>query len=115
MLQFILLHERTNGIVRACSAQKVCQGQPGQDEGVLSHLPGAHLPPPEGQAGQEAAHPGGEPRRGAEDAAEVWRPVFLFLQIYMQMEKQVELFPGALQLLTSKRESDATCSGKTKA
>ena len=89
MLQFILLHERTNGIVRACSAQKVCQGQPGQDEGVLSHLLGAHLPPPEGQAGQEAAHPGGEPRRGAEDAAEVWRPVFLFLQIYMQMEKQV--------------------------
>ena len=77
MLQFILLHERTNGIVRACSAQKVCQGQPGQDEGVLSHLLGAHLPPPEGQAGQEAAHPGGEPRRGAEDAAEV----FLFLQI----------------------------------
>ena len=92
MLQFILLHERTNGIVRACSAQKVCQGQPGQDEGVLSHLLGAHLPPPEGQAGQEGAHPGGEPRRGAEDAAEVWRSVFLFLQIYMQRKSRC--FPG---------------------
>ena len=38
---------------------------------MLIHLPRPHLPPPEGEAGQEAAHVGGKSRGGAEDAAEV--------------------------------------------
>ena len=50
---------------------EVRQGQPGQDEGVLPHLPGPHLPPPAGEARQEAAHIGGKSRGGAEDATEV--------------------------------------------
>ena len=81
---------------------EVRQGQPGQDEGVLPHLPGPHLPPPEGEGGQEAAHIGGKSRGGAEDATEV-------SHIYIEKQKKMErLFPGALQLQTSRRGSGAT-------
>ena len=47
----------------------------------------------------------------------IWARLLFFTNLYADGKAGVllELFPGALQLLTSKRESGATCSGKTKA